>query len=82
MTNIITDNNIPKCWEYNKCAEKKKKKCEIFKNGTGQECLFNYCILKDCKYAYKYGGCMKCPWFYKSDFMEHIGKPEILNNNE
>ena len=68
-----------KCWEYNKCGEQKKKKCEIFNKGTGEECVFNYCPLENCKYASKYGGCMGCPWFFKSDFMENIGKSEILN---
>ncbi len=75
----ILENNPNKCWDKNKCSETKKKQCKIFLNGSGNECIFNYCPLKDCEYGHKYGGCMKCPWFSKSNFMENVGKPEILN---
>ena len=67
------------CWNKNKCSDDKKKNCEIFLKGSGKECHFNNCPLEDCEYAKKYGGCLKCPWFSKSEFMKKIGKPEILN---
>ena len=79
MSSNFNDDGNHKCWEKNNCSKEKRKNCEIFKKGSRNECIFNYCPLETCRYSSKYGGCMKCPWFLKSDFLKNIDKPEILN---
>jgi len=55
------------CWEFMKCPEKIKEKCEAYKRNLGQEC---WLIVQDIEpgcYGYsKYNGCRNCPWFKKN----------------
>lgn len=69
--------NEPYCWEANNCPEEEKQECIIYQKGTGNECTFNHCILRNCHLQ---NSCMKCPWFAKTSFKKNIGDTKKLQS--
>ncbi len=54
------------CWEFLKCPEEARQKCEAYRKFLGAEC---WLVMKDvttgCFSYEKYNGCMNCPWYKK-----------------
>ena len=73
-------NELDTCWERNNCSINKKEECLVYTKGTGRYCLFNFCIIEEGKYCHKYGGCISCPWFLKTEYLKDVGNNEILNS--
>ncbi len=71
------NSNEPYCWEANNCPEEEREQCLIYQKGTGKECLFNKCPMRNCSL---HADCMKCPWFARTSFIKNIGDTKILQS--
>jgi len=59
-------NEPQNCWDFNKCPEEIRKKCEAYMKSFGTECWF---VVKDVTKGrcpkQEGGGCINCSWYKK-----------------
>jgi len=68
MDDLSQQNNGLNCWEFMKCPEKIRKKCDAYKLNCGKDCWF----IMDAKqggpfFSKTNDGCLTCPWFQQNN---------------
>ena len=66
MKKMNSKSETQNCWEFMKCPEEIRQKCQVYGKSLGRE---GWLVTKDattrCFACKKYDSCMDCPWYKK-----------------
>jgi len=63
----MTTDEPQNCWEFMKCPQERRDKCNIYKQDSGKDCWFMSNIDEGCLNFKEKGECLNCPWFKKNN---------------